>query len=139
MAAGRSDMMQNEKERLIGFFADKSRWCQHAEARDAAGKPVFFHDEKAAAWDLAGGMCLLFGWERARRLFPHVGRNVALSHLRHRADLRDREVAAMSALLDFNDEGHTTHALIMARLRGMPVYYREVVQVAESVAHRKRR
>ncbi len=125
------DMMQNEKERLIALFADKRRWCQQVEARDATGEPVCYDHEQATAWDVVGGMCLLFGWERARRLFPHVGRNVAFDH-RRLADLRDPEVAAMSALLDFNDEGHTTHALILARLREMPVYYCELAPSAGS-------
>jgi hypothetical protein len=124
-------MMQNEKEKLIAFFADKSRWCQQVEARNAAGTPVCYHDETATAWDVVGGMCRLFGWERAQRLFPHVGRNVARLQ-RHRSDFRDHQAAAMSALLDFNDERDTTHTLIMARLREMPVYYRELVRTAQS-------
>lgn len=123
-------MMQNEKDRLIALLADGSRWCRQVEARDAAGRPVCYHDERATAWDLVGGMCRLFGWERAQRLFPHVGRSVARMQ-RHRADFRDHRAAAMSALLDFNDERDTTHALIIARLREMPVYYREPARAAQ--------
>lgn len=124
-------MMQNEKERLIDLFTSSSRWCQQVEARDATGAPVCYHDTRATSWDLVGGMCRLFGWERAQRLFPHVGRNVA-GLKRPRADFRDHQMAAMSALLDFNDEGHTTHSLIMARLHEMPVYYRDPLRSAQA-------
>jgi len=120
-------MMQREKERLIELFADKRRWCQQVEARDAAGTPVCYRDERAAAWDLVGGMCLLFGWERARRLFPHVERYVARRH-RRRAGLPDYQDVAMTTLLDFNDQCDTTYAVIVTRLREMPVYYREPVR-----------
>lgn len=127
-------MMQNEKERLIELFNDRSRWCQDVEARDAAGTPVRYDDARATAWDLVGGMCRLFGWERAQRLFPHIRRNVARLK-RPATDFRDQYLAAMSALLDFNDEGQTTHSMIIARLREMPVYYREPVRAAQASVH----
>lgn len=117
-------MMQNEKTRLLALFADERKWCQRVEARDAQGHPVRFDDQRAAAWDVVGGMCLLFGWPRACKLFPQVGRTVALAK-RPLVGCRDREMSAMTALLDFNDDQSTTHALILARLREVPVYFKE--------------
>jgi hypothetical protein len=117
-------MMQNEKARLLALFADKGKWCQRVEARDAQGNPVRYDDQRAAAWDVVGGMCLLFGWPRARKLFPQVGRTVAGSK-RPLIGCRDREMSAMTALLDFNDEQKTTHAVILARLQEVQVYFKE--------------
>ena len=115
-------MLQNEKEKLIALLDDQRRWCQEAEARDDEGNPARYDDENAAAWDIVGGMCHLFGWRRARQLFGQVCR-----HLVGRPRCQpssDPEMAAMASLQDFNDERGTTYELIMARLQEMPVWRR---------------
>ena len=116
-------MTQNEKDELLTLFEKESRWCQHVEAKDERGRPVYYHDKKAAAWDVVGGMCFLFGWERACKLFLQVSRDV--TGLKRGPGLRDREMAAMASLQDFNDQRDTTYDLVMARLREMRVYDRQ--------------
>lgn len=69
-------------------------------------------------------MCFLFGWERACKLFAQVGRHVA--GLKQDQRLRNRETAAMAALLDFNDKLDTTYDLVMERLRDVRVYSRRL-------------
>ena len=123
-------MMQYEKDKLLALFENKSRWCQHVEARDKRGSPVHYNDERATAWDVVGGMCFLFGWERACKLFAQVGRHV--TGLKRDQGLRNREAAAMASLLDFNDKCDTTYDLVMARLRDMRVYCRKLAPLAGS-------
>ena len=112
-------MMQYEKDKLLALFEDENRWCQRFEARDRSGKPVRYNDKAATAWDVVGGMCFLFGWKRACKLFGPVTRHV--SGLQRYWAARDSEMAAMAFLKDFNDKRDTTHNLIMAKLRGVPV------------------
>jgi hypothetical protein len=121
-------MLQHEKEKLLELFESKSRWCQHVEARDKRGHPVHYNDATAAAWDVVGGMCFLFGWERACQLFMQVGRHVAGVKPVH--GLRDREMAAMASLVDFNDRHGTTHELVITSLRDLRVYSRKPSTVA---------
>jgi hypothetical protein len=115
-------MTRNEKDNLLTLFEKESRWCQHVEARDERGRPVHYRDKKAVAWDVVGGMCFLFGWERACALFKEVERHV--SGLQRYPTYGDPEMAAMASLHDFNDKRNTTHNLIMAKLRGVPVHHR---------------
>lgn len=113
-------MMQHEKDELLALFENESKWCRNVEARDRRGNPVHYSDAAAAAWDLVGGMCCLFGWDRAMSLFVQVGRHITgAQRCRTR---RDREIAAMVSLQDFNDRPDTTYDGIMERLRTMPVY-----------------
>ena len=121
-------MMQDEKEKLLTLFEDENRWCQHVEARDQRGNPVHYNDATAAAWDVVGGMCFLFGWERACKLFLQVSRDV--TGLKRGPGLRDREMVAMASLQDFNDQRDTTYDLVMARLRDMHVYSRKLAPLA---------
>jgi hypothetical protein len=114
-------MLNAEKLKLIELFANESRWCRRAEARDSAGSAVHYRDATAKAWDLAGGMRRLFGWDRTQTLFRHVGRDVA-KITPARCLLYHHEAASMSALLDFYDDLGTTYELIVARLSQMPVY-----------------
>ena len=58
-------MLPNEKDKLLAFFESDRRWCQDAEARDAYGNAVKFHDPLAAAWDITGAIC---GFLRMRSL-----------------------------------------------------------------------
>jgi hypothetical protein len=114
-------MMQHEKNKLLALFENESRWCQHVEARDERGRPVHYHDKKAVAWDVVGGMCLLFGWERACKLFGPVAWHVG-GHQRY-LTYGDWEMTAMASLQNFNDKCDTTYALIMARLRVVQVHH----------------
>ena len=116
-------MMQYEKDKLLALFEDENRWCQCFEARDRRGNPVRYNDKAATAWDVVGGMCFLFGWERACKLFLQVSRDV--TGLKRGPGLRDREMVAMASLQDFNDQRDTTYDLVMARLREMRVYDRQ--------------
>ena len=112
-------MMQHEKDRLLELFENESRWCQRVEARDGRGHPVHYNDAAAAAWDVVGGLCFLFGWDRACKLFVQVGRQV--TGLKRGYVTRDPEMAAMASLQDFNDERGTTYEVVMARLQSVRV------------------
>jgi len=116
-------MMQYEKDRMLALFENESRWCQSVEARDERGNPVHYNDQAATAWDVTGGMCFLFGWGRACKLFAQVGRHV--TGLQRRRDLCDRVMTSMVSLQDFNDSRDMTYDRVMAKLRDMPVYRRE--------------
>lgn len=113
-------MISDEKTRLLDLFATESRWCQHSEARDGSGEPVRYDDEAAVAWDLVGALCRLFGWQRACSLFGHVDRHV--SGQRRAPNSRNEQIAAMAALLDFNDAADTTYDTVMGALRSLPVW-----------------
>jgi hypothetical protein len=117
-------MMQYEKDKLLALFEDENRWCQCFEARDRSGKPVRYNDKAATAWDVVGGMCFLFGWERACKLFAQAGRQI--TGVKRVAGLRDHEMAAMASLLDFNDRHDTTYDLVIAKLRDMRVHCRRL-------------
>lgn len=114
-------MMPEEKTQLLALFDSESKWCQGSEALDVDGEPVRYNDESAVAWDLVGGMCHLFGWHRARTLFAQLIRHI-VGRQRPQFD-RDEQIAAMSALFDFNDAIDTTYAKIVATLQGVPVWH----------------
>ncbi len=115
-------MIQDEKDKLIALFDDKRRWCRGQDAADADGHVVHYDDEQAVSWDLVGGLCHLFGWKRACTLFEPVSR-----HLSGRRPLKwsikNLQIAAMTSLLNFNDDADTTHELVMSRLRDLPVWH----------------
>ena len=115
-------MMQEEKNKLISLFADEARWCRGVDAVDAQGRAVHYDDEQAVSWDIVGGLCHLFGWKRACRLFEPISRRLTGGH-RSPVSLENQEIAAMSALLDFNDDTDTTHEMMMAGLRELPVWH----------------
>ncbi len=121
-------MMQYEKDKLLALFEDENRWCQRFEARDGKGKPVRYNDKAATAWDVVGGMCFLFGWKRACKLFAQAGRQI--TGVKRVAGFRDHEMAAMASLLDFNDRYDTTYDLVMAKLRDMRVHCRKLPPLA---------
>jgi hypothetical protein len=121
-------MMQDEKDKLLTLFENESKWCQHVEARDKRGNPVHYSDESAVAWDMVGGLCILFGWERACELFVQVERRITGVKQGH--GLRDPQMAAMASLQDFNDKRGTTYDLVMTRLREMPVHDRKVPELS---------
>jgi hypothetical protein len=116
-------MTQDEKDRLIEFFDDEKRWCRGTDAADRRGQVVHYDDAQAVSWDIVGGLCHLFGWKRASRLFEPISRQLTRKH-HTAAPLENQEIAAMSVLLDFNDDDSTTHELMMSRLRELPVWHR---------------
>ena len=126
-------MMPGEKDKLLTLFENESRWCQRVEARDKRGRPVHYNDERATAWDMVGGMCFLFGWDRACKLFVQVSREV--TGLKRGRVVRDPAMSAMGSLQDFNDKRDTTFDLIMERLRKMRVYSRRLAPLAGSQVH----
>ena len=113
-------MMQEEKDKLLALLDSESKWCQEVDARDDQGAPVHYNDEAAVAWDIVGGMCHLFGWSRACTLFVQLSRHiVGQQHFRM---FQDREMVAMGALQDFNDDSDTTYDVVIEKLRDMPVW-----------------
>lgn len=114
-------MLLQEKERLITLFGARNRWCQGAEARDEAGQAVHYDDPGATAWDITGGMCLLFGWQRALELFPQLSRHVHQVKRSHWW-INDPGIASMVALQDSNDEKGTTFEMMTGWLQSMPVW-----------------
>jgi hypothetical protein len=115
-------MTPKEHELLLSTFSLPARWCKEAEARDDDGESVSYHDPRAVAWDLTGGVCSLFGWNRAMELFPQLARHM----LDHRAECRGStaSIACMVALQEFNDSPDTTHGVLLARLRRVPIWAR---------------
>jgi len=114
-------MLPIEKHNLLSLFADKQRWCQEAEARDEAGEAVRYDDPSAVAWDITGGICLLFGWRRALELFSQLDRhlhNVKRDHCWG----ANPAIASMVAIQNHNDESGTTYEMIIEWLETMPVW-----------------
>ncbi len=112
-------MTQDEKNKLLDLLGNEGKWCRETDARDEQGDPVHYDDEKAAAWDVVGGMCRLFGWSRACELFGQVARHFTGSQPPR--TLQDPEMGAMAVLQDFNDDQNTTYTSVMAQLQGLPV------------------
>ena len=114
-------MLPHEKNELLAFFESDRRWCQDAEARDAYGSPVKFHDPLATAWDITGAMCCLFGWRRACALFGQLER-----HIHRRKGLhgfnQDAAIESMVTLQAYNDRPETTFEVILTLLETMPVW-----------------
>lgn len=106
-------MQPAEMSKLIGRLSTPDKWCQHAEARDSAGNPVQYNDAAAVAWDLVGGICCTFGWERACGIFNELSDQVGAEA----ADAQKRAIAAMIALQDFNDDPQTTYDMVINRIR----------------------
>ncbi len=113
-------MIQEEKDHLLSLFANEASWCQEVEARDEQGDPVRYDDDAAVSWDLIGGLCHLFGWSRACKLFVQLVRHITGPSLRWSSP--DRAMAAMRVLQDFNDRRETTYETILTTLRDMPVW-----------------
>jgi hypothetical protein len=81
-------------------------WCQHASARDAAGRRVPYHAADARAWSLHGAMFRAdldvfhgqaHGWEEARRALAAAGCEPGTVLWN---DAPDRTQADVLALLD---------------------------------------
>ena len=115
-------MMQEEKDKLIALFDEEGRWCRGVDAVDENGQAVHYDADQAVSWDVVGGLCHLFGWKRACQLFEPMSRH--LSGRRHmNSTTQSQEIAAMSALFDFNDDDGTTYDVLLARLRELPVWH----------------
>jgi hypothetical protein len=114
-------MTHNEKEKLLSMFLHSANWCKDMEARDSSGNSVSFDDSSAVAWDLTGGLCLLFGWNRAEQLFPQLVRYLLKGTPVARSP---STIQAMVALQEFNDHPGTTHDSLLAQLRTIPVWIR---------------
>ncbi len=115
-------MTRNEKDRLLSLFLLPTSWCKEMEACDSSGEPVHYDDPSAVAWDLTGGTCFLFGWDRARQLFPQLERHVLNG--RRSALAPNAAIASMVALQEFNDRAETTHSMLAERIRTIPVWTR---------------
>jgi hypothetical protein len=120
-------MMQEEKDKLIALFENEHRWCSSADAQDEGGQAVHFDDKTAVSWDLVGGLCHLFGWKRACKLFGPLSRHFSgkqrTTGLRHFSTNENNEILAMTALLDFNDHPDTSYELIVSKLQELPVWH----------------
>lgn len=114
-------MMPQEKDRLLALLAREQCWCQNAEARDDDGNPVAFDDTNAAAWDITGAMCLLFGWKRACELFRQLDRHIS-GEKRDQWFNRKPEIDSLAALQDYNDSSATTYEMVVTQLQTMPVW-----------------
>jgi len=124
-------MIQTEKDSLLALFDDARKWCQGNDAMDSRGQSVHFDAAEAVSWDLVGGLCHLFGWARANTLFASLSLHIA--GRRHLSTPRKtREMAAMSALMDFNDAEGTTYDVLINRLRKLPVWQGRRAPKAES-------
>lgn len=113
-------MNTEELDRLRDLFSNSNRWCKNAEARSARGVAVRYGDPDAVAWDLTGGLCLLFGWRRACDLFRQIDRHLN-RHRSLRWRVQDPHIESMLALQEFNDGDHMNHQTLMERLASMPV------------------
>lgn len=115
-------MMQEEKEKLIALFDEELRWCRGLDAADENGRSVHYDDDQAVSWDVVGGLCHLFGWKRACQLFEPMSRHLS-GHRHNHSPSQSQEIAAMSALFDFNDNDATTYEVLLSRLHALPVWH----------------
>jgi hypothetical protein len=116
-------MTSQEKDRLLTLLLDARHWCQTVEARAADGQAVTYSDPQAAAWDLTGAVCRLFGWRRACELFIQMDRRL---HPRSGAEpaASDPAMVAMISLQSWNDDPHRSHPELVAFLEQLPVSHR---------------
>lgn len=115
-------MMPDEKEKLLSLLERGEAWCRNAEATDRSGNGVAYDDETAAAWDISGALCRLFGWRRACVLFGQFDRHIHGKHAFSGWPIPDTEMDAMIALQDFNDRVDTTFEAVRGKIETMPVW-----------------
>lgn len=128
-------MTEHEKQELLNMFAVPGNWCQESEARNWRGESVPYDDPGAVAWDLTGGVCRLFGWDRAIELFPLMEPH--MTGRKHEPRQTNPGIASMAALQDFNDSSDTSYDILLLRLQNLPARgnAREVADApAESTA-----
>ena len=114
-------MLPIEKQSLLNLFANQQRWCQGAEAKNEASEAVRYDDPSAVAWDITGGLCLLFGWRRALKLFSQLDRHI--HHIKRSYSWgEDPGIVSMVAIQNHNDEDGTTYEIIIEWLESMPVW-----------------
>jgi len=104
----------------LALFGEPRRWCREVDAVDSQGQSVHYDDENAVAWDVVGGMCHVFGWQRACELFALVSRHLVGPHSSHTFSRTD--MVAMDALQEFNDHADTTFDLVVTKLRQLPIW-----------------
>lgn len=126
-------MMPDEKCQLLALFKDKANWTRDVEARDRSGTPVHYDDPSAVAWDLAGGLCHLFGWQRASMLFGQVQRHIADVQRRSFGwPAPQTNIEAMRSLQEFNDRTTTDFSILYEQLESMPSWVRGRRRVTRS-------
>lgn len=111
-------MTKAEKQKLQTLFGTRARWCQGSEAMDVHGEPVNHDDPDATSWDIVGGLCHAFGWERAQALFPEIH-----AHFRTGASPGDHVQSsfdAMRDMSDLNDADGTTYETLAALIDTLP-------------------
>jgi hypothetical protein len=123
-------MTQREKQELLDLFSMAANWCQETEARNWQGESVRYDDPSAVAWDLTGGVCHLFGWERATELFPLMERHVTGRKPDEHAT--NPGIASMIGLQEFNDSSDTSFEILLLRLQSVPASIDSVHETAES-------
>lgn len=111
-------MTEREKKDLLDLFAIAANWCQETEARNWEGNSVRYDDPSAVAWDLTGGTCRLFGWDRAMELFPFMERHIVGRKPDQNA--ANPGIASMVNLQEFNDSTDTSFDILHLRLQGLP-------------------
>jgi hypothetical protein len=111
-------MTHREKQELLELFSIPANWCQETEARNWEGNSVRYDDPSAVAWDLTGGTCRLFGWDRAIELFPQMERHI--TGRKHAAEVANPGIASMVNLQEFNDSSDTSYDVLLLRLQSLP-------------------
>lgn len=131
-------MTPDEKAQMLALFDEEHRWCQDCEARDGAGNPVTYNDEAAVSWDLVGGICHLFGWKRGAQLVGQIHRHITKGAAARFA--QNSDAAAMTALLDFNDDAAMSFDQFVTTLRAVPVWRggAHAAEADESADHSER-
>lgn len=115
-------MLPEEKDKLLTLFDGPTKWCQHVEAQNVQGEAVRYDDDDAIAWDLTGGICRLFGWERACKLFGQVAKQLNSATKRQTWPVRDQSMDAMKVLQEFNDGDGMSFDRLRSTLEAMPIW-----------------
>lgn len=121
----RENMTQYEKERLLSLFSVPDNWCQEVEAKDFSGGCVPYDDPRAVAWDLTGGVCRAFGWDRALEIFPVLERHML--DRQTSPDAQNPAIASMVALQEFNDQPSTSYDELVSKLQSVPALQHETI------------
>lgn len=125
-------MTEREKKDLLELFSIPANWCQETEARNWEGNSVRYDDPSAVAWDLTGGVCRLFGWDRAMELFPVMERHMV--GRKPETSTANPGIASMVNLQEFNDSTDTSFDVLLHRLQGLPVSREAAAESAGSIS-----
>lgn len=97
-----------------------SKWCQRANARDAADRDCGVFQPRAAAWSLAGAVMRALGPERGGdvALWSNPGFLRLTQHLWARMTAEEREASKPQfAVFDWNDHPRRTRREVVEALR----------------------